>query len=181
MLSDHQPVNHQEMERLNIGEITEGITVNTVNRKEYCAQAIISELEDRRAQLNSTKSDTVMFEVKNEHCAQSIISELEDTRAQRTSPESNTVVIEAEIHAESTDAQQMVHFEEAQDLSDAGSLITQAPQSNTIHATINTPFDVDVCNSTTRIMVPRRVDRRFPHRFSDRPRSGHQCYITTML
>ena len=47
------------------------------------------------------------------------------------------MVIEAEIHAESTDAQQMVHFEEAQDLSDAGSLITQAPQSNPIHATIN--------------------------------------------
>ena len=47
------------------------------------------------------------------------------------------MVIEAEVHAESTDAQHMVHFEEAQDLSDAGSLITQAPQSNTIHATIN--------------------------------------------
>ena len=136
-LSDHQPANHQEIERLNVGEITEGITVNTVNRKEHCAQAIISELEDRRAQLNSTESDTEMFDVKNEHCAQSIISELEDARTQITSRESNTVVIEAEIHAESTDAQQMVHFEEAQGLSDAGSLITQAPQSNTIHATIN--------------------------------------------
>ena len=90
--------------------------MNTVNRKEYCAQAIISELEDRHAQLNSTESDMGMFEVKNEHCAQSIISELEDTRTQRTSRESNTVVIEAEIHAESTDAQQMVHFEEPQDL-----------------------------------------------------------------
>ena len=78
-----------------------------------------------------------MFEVKNEHCAQTIISELEDPRAQITSPESNTVVVEAEIHAESTDAQHMVHFEEAQDFSDAGSLITQAPQSNPIHATIN--------------------------------------------
>ena len=136
-LSDHQPANHQEIERLNVGEITAGITVNTVNRKEHCAQAIISELEDRRAHLNSTESDTEMFDVKNEHCAQSIISELEDARTQRTSQESNTVVIEAEIHAENTDAQQMVHFEEAQDLSDAGSLITQAPQSNTIHATIN--------------------------------------------
>ena len=132
-LSDHQPANHQEIERLNVGEITEGITVNTV----FCAQAIISELEDRRAQLNSTESDTEMFDVKNEHCTQSIISELEDARTQITSRESNTVVIEAEIHAESTDTLQMVHFEEAQDLSDAGSLITQAPQSNTIHATIN--------------------------------------------
>ena len=69
VLSDHQPANHQEIERLNVGEITEGITVNTVNRKEHCAQAIISELEDRRAQINSTESDTEMFEVKNEHCA----------------------------------------------------------------------------------------------------------------
>ena len=31
----------------------------------------------------------------------------------------------------------MVHFEEAQDFSDTGSLITQAPQSQSIHATIN--------------------------------------------
>ena len=131
VLSDHQPANHQEIERLNVGGITEGITVNTVNRKEHCAQAIISELEDRRAQSNSTESDTEMFEVKNEHCT------LEDARTQITSRESNTMVIEAEVHAECTDAQHMVHFEEAQDLSDAGSLITQAPQSNTIHATIN--------------------------------------------
>ena len=53
------------------------------------------------------------------------------------SPESNTVVVEAEVHAESTDVQHIVHFEEAHDFSDAGSLITQAPQSNPIHATIN--------------------------------------------
>ena len=47
------------------------------------------------------------------------------------------MVVEVEIHAENNDAQHMVHFEEAQDISDAGSLITQAPQSNPIHATIN--------------------------------------------
>ena len=105
VLADHQPVNHQEIKRLDSGEITEAITVNTVKAKEHCAQIIISELEDQRAQI--------------------------------TSPESNTVVVEVEIHAESTDAQHMVHFEEAQDISDAGSLITQAPQSNPIHATIN--------------------------------------------
>ena len=137
VLSDHQPVTHQEIERLDIGEITEGITVNTVNRKEHCAQTIISELEDRRTQINSTKTITAVVEVKNEHCTQTIISELEDLRAQITSPESNTVVVEAEIHAESTDAQHMVHFEEAHEFSDAGSLITQAPQSNPMHATIN--------------------------------------------
>ena len=105
VLADHQPVNHQELERLDIGEITEAITVNTVKAKEHCAQTIISEFEDQRAQINS--------------------------------PESNTVVVEVEIHTESNDAQHMVHFEEAQDISDAGSLITQAPQSNPIHATIN--------------------------------------------
>ena len=59
--------------------------MNTVNRKEHCAQTIISELEDRRARINSTKSITAVVEVKNEHCAQTIISELE----------SNTVVVEA--------------------------------------------------------------------------------------
>ena len=105
VLADHQPVNHQELERLDIGEITEAITVNTVKAKEHCVQTIISEFEDQRAQINS--------------------------------PESNTVVVEVEVHAESNDAQHMVHFEEAQDISDAGSLITQAPQSNPIHATIN--------------------------------------------
>ena len=72
-----------------------------------------------------------------EQCAQTIISKVEDQRAQINIPESNTEVIEVEIHAERNDAQHMVHFEEAQDLSDAGSLITQAPQSNPIHATIN--------------------------------------------
>ena len=140
VLADHQPVNHQEIERLDIGEITEAITVNTVKAKEHCAQTIISELEDQRAQITSPKSNTAVFEVKRErqeHCAQNIISDLENQRAQIISPESNTVVVEAEIHAESTDAQHMVHFEEAQDFSDAGSLITQAPQSNPIHATIN--------------------------------------------
>ena len=65
-LSDHQPANHQEIERLNVGEITEGITVNTVNRKEHCAQAIISELEDRRTHLNSTESDTEMYIARRE-------------------------------------------------------------------------------------------------------------------
>ena len=72
-----------------------------------------------------------------EQCAQNIISVIEDQRAQMNISKSNTEVIEVEIHAEENDAQRIVHFEEAQYLSDAGSLITQAPQSNPIHATIN--------------------------------------------
>ena len=133
VLSDHQPANHQEFEL----SVTGGITVNTGNSKEHCAQDIISEFEDARTQRISSESDTVMFEGQNEHCAQAIISEFEDARTQKVSSESNTVVINAEIHAENTDAQHIVHFEEAQDFSDAGSLITQAPQSQSIHATIN--------------------------------------------
>ena len=101
MLTDHQPVNHQETEYSDISEII----VNAIKTKEQCAQDTISVTEDERARINI--------------------------------PKSNTEVIEVEIHAEENDAQHMVHFEEAQDISDAGSLITQAPQSNPIHATIN--------------------------------------------
>ena len=137
VLSDHQPANHKEFELSVIGEITEETTVNTGKSKEHCAQGIISEFEDARTQRICSESDTVMFEGQNEHCAQAIISEFEDARTQKVSSELNTVVIKAEIHAENTDAQHIVHFEEAQDFSDSGSLITQAPQSQSIHATIN--------------------------------------------
>ena len=78
-----------------------------------------------------------MFEKENERCAQPNSSEFEDAHTQKASSELNTVVIRAEVHAEDTDAEHIVHFEETQDFSDAGSLITQAPQSQSIHATIN--------------------------------------------
>ena len=167
VLSDHQPANHHEFElsvtketTVNTGKSKEhcaqGITLefedartqrinpdpNTVmfgRQNEHCAQAIISEFEDARTQRIIPDSDTVTFERQNGHCAQSTITDFDDARTQKFSSESNTVVIKAEIHAENTDAQHMVHFEEAQDFSDTGSLITQAPQSQSqsIHATIN--------------------------------------------
>ena len=105
VLTDHQPVNHQETEGSDISEITEAVIVNAIKMKEQCAQDIISVTKDQRARMDISKS--------------------------------NTEVIEVEIHAEENDAQHRVQFEEAQDRSDAGSLITQAPQSNPIHATIN--------------------------------------------
>ena len=49
----------------------------------------------------------------------------------------NTTEIEVEIHAEESGAQHMVHFGDAQDQSECGSLTTQAPQSNSIRATVN--------------------------------------------
>ena len=112
VLSDHQPVKHQEFEHW----ITEAITVNTVKAKEHCAQIIISELEDQRTQITSPESNTVVVEVEKEHCAQTIISELEDERAKINSSKSNTVVVEVDVHAESNNAQHMVHFEEARDI-----------------------------------------------------------------
>ena len=72
-----------------------------------------------------------------EQCTQNVMVVTEDQRTQMNISKSTTEVIEVEIHAEETDAQHIVHFEEAQDRSDTGSLITQAPQSNPIHATIN--------------------------------------------
>ena len=104
VLTNHQPVDHQESELSDISVITEAIIVNAIKPKEQCAQNVMV-TEDQRAQMNISKS--------------------------------NTEVIEVEIQAEETDAQHIVHFEEAQDRSDAGSLITQAPQLNPIHATIN--------------------------------------------
>ena len=133
VLSDHQPANHQEFEL----SVIEESTVNTGKSKEHCAQPMITEFQGARTQKLSPDSNTVMFNRQNEHCAQAIISQFEDARTQKVSSELNTVVIKAEIHAENTDAQHIVHFEEAQDFSDTGSLITQAPQSQSIHATIN--------------------------------------------
>ena len=116
VLSDHQLANHQEFELSVIGE----------NSKEHCAQDIISEFEDARTQRISSESDTVMFEGRNEYCAQAIIPEFEDARTHKVTSESNTVVITAEIHAENTDAQHIVHFEEAQDAGTYASWVQQA-------------------------------------------------------
>ena len=112
VLSDHQPVNHKECEVSVIGEITEEATENTKSSKEHCAQVNISEFEDARTQRNSSESDTVRFEGQNEHCAQANITKFEDARIQKISSDSNTVVIDAEIHANNTEAQHMVQFEE---------------------------------------------------------------------
>ena len=112
-------------------------TVMFERQYEHCAQPIISEFEGARTQRTSPDSNTVEFERQNEHCAQAIISQFDDARTQKVSSELNTVVIRAEIHAEDTDAPHIVHFEEARDFLDTGSLITQAPQSQSIHATIN--------------------------------------------
>ena len=156
-------------------------TVMFERQNEHGAQANISEFEDARTQRIIPDSDTVMFEGQNEHCAQSIISEFDDARTQKFSSELNTVVIKAEIHAENTDAQHIVHFEEAQALL-GYRFLDHAGTTVTVHTRHDQrAIVVGVCDTTKRIMVPGRVDRRLPHRFSGRPRGGRQCHITTKL
>ena len=131
--------------------------MNTESSKEHCAQDVITEFEDARTQRNSTESDTVMFKEQNEHRAQAIISEFEDARTQRISSELNTVVIKAEIHAENTDLQHIVHFEEGL----LGCGIFDYPGTTVPVYTRHDQRAIDVggCDSTKRIMVPGRVDR----------------------
>ena len=102
-------------------------------QKEHRAQPIMLELEGARTQKNSPDSNNVKFDRQNKHGAQEITSQFDDARTQKV----NSVMTRAEIHAEGTDTQHILHFEEADDLSETGSLITQAPQSESIRATIN--------------------------------------------
>ena len=127
MLTDHHPVNHQEesqntqtspdsvqdiIERSEIRQLSNSVTVNTIIPEEQCAHNIIS--------------------VSEEQCAQNIISVSEEQCAQT----SISVSVNTEIPEEKC-AQHIVHFIDAQDQSDSGSLTTQAPQSSSIRATIN--------------------------------------------
>ena len=64
MLTDHQPVNHQETECSDISEITEAVIVNAIKTKEQCAQDIILVTEDQRARMNFSKSNMEVIEVE---------------------------------------------------------------------------------------------------------------------
>ena len=132
MLTDRQPVNHQEepqnsqtmpdsvqdtIEISEIRQISDSVTVKTIMSEEQCTQNIIS--------------------VTEVQCAQNINSVSEEQCAQRYISVSNATEIEVEIHAEESGAQHIVHFRDAQDQSECGSLTTQAHQSSSIRATIN--------------------------------------------
>ena len=108
-----------------------------VGNSEHCAQPFITEVEGARTQRGISDPNTVTLVKDMERCATPNRSEVEMARARKASSELKTVVIRAEVHAENTEAEHLVHFEESDDFSDAGSLITQAPQSQSIHATIN--------------------------------------------
>ena len=135
--SVHQPANHKKVGLSVISDITEKAAVDAESSKEHCAQDNIKEFGGARKRKNSLESDTVRSEGKKEHCAQANIMKFEDARTQGISSDPNPVVIRAEVHVNGTEIQHVVQFEEAQDFSDTGSLVTQAPHSQAIHATIN--------------------------------------------
>ena len=144
-------------------QISNTVTFDTVN--EHCAQPINSDLVDARTQRFSQKLNPVRFSRRKEHRAQPIMWELEGARTQEYVPDSNTVKFDgqntmgaqeitpefedtrtrnvipgmtrAEIHAEDIDTQHNLHLKESDDSSDIGSLITQAPEPESIRATIN--------------------------------------------
>ena len=165
VLADHQPANHQELElsvtkelstdakmpaehgaqptftdfvgarRHGTSEISNKVMF--ARNSEHCAQPFITEVDGARTQRGMTDPNTETLVKDMERCATPNRSEIDTARTKKDSLELKTVVIRAEVHAENTNEEHLVHFEESDDFSDAGSLITQAPQSQSIHATIN--------------------------------------------
>ena len=99
MLTDHQPVNHQEepqKSQTTLDSVQDTIEISEIRQISDPVTAI------QRAQNINT--------VTEEQCTQRHISVL------------NTTEIEVEIHAEESGAQHTVHFRDAQDQSECGSL-----------------------------------------------------------
>ena len=115
MLADHHLVTHQE-------------ELQNTQTSPDSVQDIIERSEIRQIS-NSVPVNTIIPE---EQCSQTPISVSEEQCAQtHISVSVNTDMPEQKC------AQSIVHFIDAQDQSDSGSLTTQAPQSSSIHATIN--------------------------------------------
>ena len=108
-----------------------------VTQGEHRAQPFITEFDGARTHGITLDPTTETLEKDRECCAMPDISAVDMARTMKTKSNLETTVIEAEIHAENTAAEHLVHFENILDFSDAGSLITQAPQPDSIHATIN--------------------------------------------
>ena len=164
-LAVHQPANHQELERTVTKELSTdaqmpaehsaqpiskeilgarrqgtGAVPNKamfVTNDEHRAQPFITEFDGARTHGRILDPNTETLVKDRECCAMPEISAFDMARTRKRKSNSETTVIEAEIHAENTAAEHLVHFEDIHDFSDAGSLITQAPQPDSIRATIN--------------------------------------------
>ena len=108
-----------------------------VTDDEHRAQPFITELDGARTHRGILDPNTATLVKDRERCAMPDISAVDMARTRKSKSNLETIVIEAEIHAENNAAEHLVQFEDKNDFSDAGSLITQAPQPHSIHATIN--------------------------------------------
>ena len=120
MLTDHHPVNHQEE-----------------SQNKQTSPDSVQDIIERSEIRQKSNSVTVNTIIPEEQCAQNIISVSEEQCAQTHISVSNTTDVELDMYSEEKCAQHIVHFIDAQDQSDSGSLTTQAPQSSSICATIN--------------------------------------------
>ena len=165
VLADHQPANHQELELLVTKELSTDAkmpvehgaqptstdfvgarrhgTSESSNKVmfarsyEHCAQPLITEVDGARTQGELSDPFTETLVKDRERCATPDRGGIDTARTKKDSLELETVVIRAEVHAGNINEEHLVHFEDSDDFSDAGSLITQAPQPDSIHATIN--------------------------------------------
>ena len=106
-----------------------------VTDDEHRAQPFITEFDGARTHRGILDPNTATLVKDRERCAMPDKSAVDMARTKKS--KSNLETIEAEIHAENNAAEHLVQFEDTNDFSDAGSLITQAPQPHSIHATIN--------------------------------------------
>ena len=102
-----------------------------------CAQPLITEVDGARTQGELSDPITETLVKDRERCATPNRCGIDSARTKKDSLELETAVIRAEVHAGNINEEHLVHFEESDDFSDAGSLITQAQQPDSIHATIN--------------------------------------------
>ena len=134
-----QPINSGLGDACKMEYITDKKLDKTLNparfnrRKEHRAQPIMWDMEGARTQEYVPDSNTVKYDGQNIRGAQESTPEFEDMRTRNVSPG----MTRAEIHAKDIDTQHDWHLQESDNSSDIGSLITQAPEPESIRATIN--------------------------------------------
>ena len=134
-----QPINSGLGDACKMEYITDKKLDKTLNparfsrRKEHRAQPTMWDMEGARTQEYVPDSNTVKYDGQNTRGAQESTPEFEDMRTRNVSPG----MTRAEIHAKDIDTQHDWHLKESDNSSDIGSLITQAPEPESICATIN--------------------------------------------
>ena len=110
--------------------------IQLIHHHDYYYYIVFKTLQNDKI-IQISNSVTVNTIIPEEQCAQNIISVSEEQCAQTHISVSNTTDVELDMHSEEIGAQHIVHFIDAQDQSESGSLTTQAPQSSSIRDTIN--------------------------------------------